>query len=443
VVSQVLTTVDDQTLPLYIYPGLRGAISPALGAVSAFFIAVVAIAFALVLRLGKLERFLFRMTSAAIVGTGFMASVHAESLRRIGVTVLGVVGSSPARAAEQAQSGGLPLPYKDFEELLADERVDVVHVCSPNHLHREHAIAALRAGKHVVCEKPLAMTTEEALELRDVARASGLVHAICFINRFYPHCQEARARVESGAAGTVRLITGSFLQDWLAKDTDWNWRLDPALGGSLRAVGDIGSHWLDLAGFIGGRRVEAVMADLTTAIPTRLRPLDGPRATFAAAADGPTEPTTIDTEDIAGILIRFEGGARGVLTLSQVSPGRKARLSFELSGSEASLHWSSETPEELWIGHRDDANQVLLRGGATSSARADAFNDYPAGHAQGYPDAFKALHRTVYAAVAAGGPPAAPDYPTFDDGVEQALIADAVAQSARDGRWVSIDRSLA
>ena len=380
------------------------------------------------------------MTGAAIIGTGFMGSVHAEALRRIGVTVLGVVGSSPGRAAEQATSAGLPLPYPDLGALLHDERVDVVHVCSPNHLHRDHALAALRAGKHVICEKPLAMNSAQAGELRDVARSSGLVHAVCFVNRFYPHCQEARARVESGAAGTVRLVTGSFLQDWLAKDTDWNWRLDPALGGSLRTVGDIGSHWLDLAGFISCRRVESVVADLTTTIPTRFRPLDGPTVTFTAAAGGPTEPTPIDTEDVAGLLIRFEGGARGVLTLSQVSPGRKARLSFEISGSQESLHWNSETPEELWIGHRDEPNQVLLRGGVTASVRADAFNDYPAGHAQGYPDAFKAFFRATYAAVRAGESPVAPDYPTFDDGLEQALIADAVAQSARDGRWADVDR---
>jgi predicted dehydrogenase len=378
---------------------------------------------------------------AAIVGTGLMASVHAEALRRIGVAVLGVVGSSPERATEQAASAGLPLPYKDFEDMLGDDRVDVVHVCSPNHLHHEQALAALRSGKHVICEKPLAMTSAQAAELRDVAEESGLVHAICFINRFYPHCQEARARVESGAVGAVRLITGGFLQDWLAEDTDWNWRLDPALGGSLRAVGDIGSHWLDLANFVSGRRVEAVMADLTTAIPVRHRPLDGARATFSAAAGGPTEPTTIDTEDMAGVLLRFEGGARGVLTLSQVSPGRKAQLSFELSGSEASLHWSSENPEELWIGFRDEANQILLRGGASTSERARTFNDYPAGHAQGYPDAFKAFHRAVYAAIVTGRPPAGREYPTFDDGLEQALVGDAIAQSAREGRWVSVDRS--
>jgi predicted dehydrogenase len=373
---------------------------------------------------------------AAIVGTGFMAAVHAEALRRIDVPILGVAGSSPARSIEQATALGLSA-YPTFADLLADDRVDVVHVCSPNHLHHDHALAALQAAKHVVCEKPLAMTSTQAAELHDVARRSGLVHAVCFISRFYPHCQGARQRVASDEVGDVRLISGTYLQDWLAKDTDWNWRLDPELGGSPRAVADIGSHWLDLAGFIGGRRVEAVVADLTTAIPTRLRPL-APTGTFAAAT-GPTEATTVTTEDIAGVLIRFEGGARGALTVSQVSPGRKNNLSLELSGSKASLHWESENPEQLWIGHRDEPNQILLRG--SDGGAGPASGDYPAGHAQGFADAFKALHRTVYAAIRAGGPPASPDYPTFDAGLEQALVADAIVRSAHSGQWVSVSRS--
>jgi len=378
---------------------------------------------------------------AAIVGTGFMASVHAEALRRIGVPVLGVAGSSHARGLEQAHALGLPLPYQSYRDLLVDDRVDVIHVCSPNHLHHEHALAALRAGKHVICEKPLAMTSSEAAELCDVAHSCGLVHAVCFVSRFYPHCQEARIRVQSGDVGQVRLISGSYLQDWLAKDTDWNWRLDPRLGGSLRAVGDIGSHWLDLASFVGGRRIEAVAADLTTAIPTRLRPLNASTTTFSEATGGLTEETSIVTEDIAGVLIRFEGEARGVLALSQVSPGRKNRLSFELSGSTASLNWDSENPEELWIGRRDEPNQILLRGSATASTSAAGSGDYPAGHAQGFPDAFKAMHRTIYHAIATGRPPTRPDYPTFDDGLEQAAVADAIAASAVERQWVSVEQS--
>lgn len=363
--------------------------------------------------------------AAAIIGTGFMGRVHAESLARIGVRVLGIVGSTPERAA----AAGIAQPYSGMDEMLADDRVNVVHVCSPNHLHYEQALAALRAGKHVVCEKPLAMTPAEARELRDTARELGLVNAVCFINRFYPLCQQAAAQVSSGALGAVRLVTGGYLQDWLSKDTDWNWRLDPRLGGSLRVVGDIGSHWLDLASYVTGQRVESVMADLTTTIPTRHRPLRSVE-TFTQAVDQETEPTTVTTEDVAGILLRFDGGARGVLSLSQVSPGRKNNLTFDLSGSDGSLNWGLENPERMWIGHRDDPSQILMR----------TEGDYPPGHAQGYPDTFKALHHAVYTAVASGKAPAVPDFPTFDDGLEQALIGEAIAQSARLEQWATVER---
>ena len=349
--------------------------------------------------------------AAAIVGTGFMARAHAESLARNGVPVLGVVGSSRERAA----AAGIAEPYLSLADMLADDRVDTVHICSPNHCHYEQSLAALRAGKHVICEKPLAMTPAQACEIRDTAEDLGLVNAVCFISRFYPLCQEAATRVDSGIAGSVRLVTGTYLQDWLAKDTDWNWRLDPEIGGPLRVVGDIGSHWLDLVGFVCGQRIVEVMADLATVIPQRF--LD-------------SEPTAVATEDMAGVLLRFDGGARGVLTLSQVSPGRKNHLAFEVSGSAASLSWGSENPEQLWIGHRDEPNQVQLR----------AVGDYPPGHAQGYPDAFKAMFRAVYTAIAAGIAPEKADYPTFDDGLEQVLIGDAIAESARLGRWVAVQR---
>lgn len=362
---------------------------------------------------------------AAIVGTGFMARVHAEALARIGVPVLGIVGSSPERVAAARLSHSV---YDSFADMLDDDRVDAVHICSPNHLHHEQTLAALHAGKHVICEKPLAITPAQAHQLRDTADEFGLVNAVCFINRFYPHCQEAAAKVCSGLVGSVRLVTGTYLQDWLAKDTDWNWRLDPERGGTLRAVGDIGSHWLDLVSFVCGQRVESVMADLTTVIQTRVRPFDS-GATFAKS---PMlgEPVAVTTEDTAGVLLRFDGGARGVLTLSQVSPGRKNHLAFEVSGSQASLGWGSENPEQLWTGHRDDPNQVQLR----------ATGDYPAGHAQGYPDTFKAMFRAVYDAVGGGNAPETPNYPTFHDGYEQMLVGDAIGESAHLGHWVSIQR---
>ena len=361
---------------------------------------------------------------AAVVGTGFIGVVHVEALRRLGVEVVGVVGSSPERAAAKE---GLPAPYPSFEAMLADASVEVVHLTTPNHLHFEQARAALAAGKHVVCEKPLAMTSAETAELVRLAEESGLVHAVNFNVRFYPQCQEARARVEAGELGTVRLVSGGYLQDWLLHDTDWNWRLDPALGGSLRAVGDIGSHWLDLITFVTGRHIEAVMADLSTFIPVRRKPV-GPVETFAVGAAGDTVEAPMETEDAAGILLRFEGGARGVLTVSQVSAGRKNLLSFQIDGAERSLAWASERPEELWTGHRDRPNELMLR----------ERGDYPPGHAQGFADTFKALYRAVYAAVAAGGPPPEPDYPTFADGHEEAVIGEAIARSAREGRWVAV-----
>jgi predicted dehydrogenase len=361
------------------------------------------------------------------VGTGFIGVVHVEALRRLGIEVTGVVGSTPERAAEKARQAALPPPYPSFEAMLDDPAVDVVHLTTPNHLHFEQVKQALAAGKHVVCEKPLAMDSGETAELLRTAEQSGLVHAVNFNIRFYPQVQEARRRVAAGEIGDVRLISGGYLQDWLLWDTDWNWRLDPAAGGSLRAVGDIGSHWLDLVQFVTGRRVESVLADLTTFIAVRKQPT-GPVETFSGATDGETVDTPMETEDAAGILLRLSGGARAVATISQVSAGRKNFLHWEIDGSKAAVSWASESPEELWIGHRDRPNERMLR----------EQGDYPPGHAQGFPDTFKDLYRAVYAAVAAGGPPDEPDYPTFADGHDEAVIADAIARSHAEQRWVTV-----
>ena len=369
-----------------------------------------------------------RDIKAAVVGTGFIGVVHVEALRRLGVEVTGIVGSTPERAAEKARAAALPDPYPSFEAMLEDPAVDVVHLTTPNHLHYPQVRDTLAAGKHVVCEKPLAMTSEETGELLRLAEESGLVHAVNFNIRYYAQNQEARRRVQAGEIGDVRLISGGYLQDWLLLDTDWNWRLDPAAGGSLRAVGDIGSHWLDLVTYITGRHVEAVMADLTTFIPIRKQPT-GPVETFSGAAAGETVDTPMETEDTAGILLRLTGGARAVATISQVSAGRKNRLHWEIDGSQSALAWHSEAPEELWIGHRGRPNELLL----------NERGDYPPGHAEGFPDTFKRLYRNVYGAVASGGPPDDPDYPTFADGHEEALIADAVARSHAERRWVELD----
>jgi predicted dehydrogenase len=377
---------------------------------------------------------------AAVVGTGFIGVVHVEALRRLGVEVTGVVGSSPERAREKARTAVLPEPYESFEAMLADERVDVVHITSPNKLHLPQARAALEAGKHVVCEKPLAMTSAETGELLELANQSGLVHAVNFNIRFYSQVIEAHERIARGDLGAVHQVTGSYLQDWLLLETDWNWRLDPAEGGELRAVGDIGSHWIDLLQFVTGRRVEAVMADLATVVAVRQVPV-GPVETFSSAAAGDTVPREMETEDLAGMLLRLEGGARAVMSVSQVSAGRRNACSFEIDGGAGSLAWTSERPEELWLGHRERPNELLLRDPTLMSPVAGAASALPAGHLEGFAETFRELYRAVYRAVLAGGPPERPDYPTFADGHDEAVIAEAIQASAREGRWVTVDRT--
>jgi predicted dehydrogenase len=376
---------------------------------------------------------------AAVVGTGFIGVVHVDALRRLGIEVTGVVGSSPERAREKARAAGLPEPYESFEAMLADPRVDVVHITSPNDAHAPQVRAAMAAGKHVVCEKPLGLDARETAELLALAEASGLVHAVNFNIRFYPQVQEAAARVRAGELGDVRLVSGGYLQDWLLLDTDWNWRLDPAVGGALRAVGDIGSHWIDLMTFVTGQHVEAVCADLTTFIPVRREPV-GPVQTFSQATGGETIDHPMSTEDAAGLLLRFDGGARAVATISQVSAGRKNLLSFEIDGSAGALAWESESPERLWLGHRGRPNELLLRDASLMHRSAAATTQLPGGHAEGFADTFRELYRAVYAAVADGAPGGTdtPTYPTFADGHEEALIGAAIARSAHEGRWVTV-----
>jgi predicted dehydrogenase len=377
---------------------------------------------------------------AAVIGTGFIGTVHVEALRRIGVQVLGVLGSTPERGAARAVVLGVPRAYGSLEELLADPEVDVVHVASPNDLHVAQTRAILAAGRHVVCEKPLAMTAAGSLELVELAATTGLVNATNFNIRYYPLNQQARETVAEGTLGEVRLVTGRYFQDWLLLESDWNWRLQPDRGGALRAVGDIGSHWLDLMTYITGQRIEAVMADLTTFIAARREPI-GPVETFATGSSSETVSRPIATEDTASILLRFEGGARGAVSISQISPGRKNSLQYEIDGSTAALAWDSEQPDQAWIGHRERPNEILIRNPALMGPAGQAAAALPGGHVEGFFDTFCAHFRAVYADVVAGAPSSRPGYPTFADGHDEMLVGDAIARSARDGRWVTVERS--
>ena len=370
---------------------------------------------------------------AGVVGTGFIGVVHVDALRRLGVEVLGVVGSTPERAAAK----GIAPAYDSLDALLADGRIDVVHVTTPNALHFPQVRAALAAGKHVVCENPLADSADESAELVRTADEAGVVNCTNFHNRFYAIVQDARERVRAGEVGAVWSVHGGYLQDWLAYPTDWNWRLEIDRAGELRVVGDVGTHWLDTAQFVTGLRVVELLADLATVIPTRQRPV-GEVETFAAAGEAEREDVVITTDDLAHILLRFENGARGSVVLSQVAPGRKNSLRIEVDGSAGALAWDSERHEELWLGRRDEPNGIVLRNAALMHPAAAARTHLPVAHPEGFVDAFRELYAAVYADVARGGPSADPDYPTFRDGHVGNVLCDAVALSNRERRWVEV-----
>ena len=390
-------------------------------------------------RLEEGARMGFAGIGAAVIGTGFIGTVHVEALRRIGIDVRGVLGSTPERGADRAQTLGVARAYASLEELLGDGTVDVVHVTSPNHLHVGQASAVMAAGKHVVCEKPLAMNATESAQLAARADQAGVVNAVNFNIRFYPLHQHTREIVADGRLGEVRLVTGHYFQDWLLFDTDWNWRLEPDKGGALRAVGDIGSHWLDLMAFVTGQPIVAVMADLATFVRARQQPM-GPVETFSTERHGDTVTRLMGTEDVASILLRFANGARGAVSVSQISPGRKNSLQWEIDGSLGAAAWDSETPDHLWLGHRDRPNELLLRNPALMGAAGRVAAALPGGHVEGFADTFAALFRAIYADVAAGRPAERPPYATFAEGHDEMLVNDAIAASAASGRWVDVAR---
>lgn len=374
--------------------------------------------------------------NAAIIGTGFIGGVHLGALRRLGINVSGVLGSTAERGALGAKAMGISRSYDDLDALLADDTVDVVHVTSPNHAHFPQVKAILEAGKHVICEKPLAMTSAQSAQMVEIAKASGKVAAVCYNIRFYPLNQHARGMVAAGDLGDPRFVTGHYHQDWLAKRTDWNWRLEVEEGGALRSVGDIGTHWVDLVSFIMGQKAQSVLADLSTFIPERDRPT-GPVETFSTTT-GESEPEQIKTDDAAMILLRFENGAKAAMTTSQINMGRKNSLQWDIAGAKASAAWDSETPDHLFIGHRDAPNQILQRDAGMMNATGAGAAHLPGGHVEGFADSFRALFAQVYKDVAQGGRSDDATWASFEDGHYEMQFCDAVVESAKTGTWVEI-----
>jgi predicted dehydrogenase len=379
-----------------------------------------------------------RTIKAAVIGAGFIGPAHVEALRRLGfVEVVALVDADLARAEQKAAALSIPRAYQDYREMLKDPEIEVVHNCSPNNVHFEINSAILECGKHCVSEKPLAMTAEEARRLVELARKTGLVNAVDFNYRFYPLVQQAKAMCDSGEVGEVYAVHGSYLQDWLYLETDYNWRLEPEVSGESRAVADIGSHWCDLVQFMTGRTITEVCGDLVTVHKTRKKP-KGPIETYAGKLMRPEDyqEVPINTEDYASVLFTLDNGAHGAFTVCQVAAGRKNRLHYEIDGSKCALSADLERPNELWVGYREKANEVVIKDPSLLKPAARPYAHYPGGHPEGYPDGPKNLFNNVYLKVM--GDPAALPFPTFEDGHRAVAIVEAVLKSSRERKWTNI-----
>ena len=375
--------------------------------------------------------------SVAIIGLGFVGRAHLESLRRLGIHVKGGMLSTADRGSSAAKSLGLEKSYATLADLAADKDVTCVHICSPNHVHFEQASALLRAGKHILCEKPLAMDSRESQMLKAIEKETGFVGGVAHNLRYYPLCQEARSLVKSGAIGKPLLVHGKFHQDWLLFPSDWNWRLESKLGGDLRAVSDIGTHWMDLAMFVTGSRITEICADLATIHQTRRKPR-GHVESFSKASAGAYDEVSITTDDYASVLVHFENDLRGFYSVSQVSAGRKCSLGFEVNGSEGSLAWNAEDPNTLWIGRREKANGSLIKDPSLLSPEARGYAAYPGGHTEGYPDTFVQLFKDFYAYLDAGDYKAPRSFPTFSTGHDELILCETIAESAQKRAWLEI-----
>ena len=374
----------------------------------------------------------------AVAGLGFIGPAHIEALRRIpNIEVSAISDIDPETAKAKAQALGIEKYTDDFDELISGD-IDSVHICTPNNLHFAMAKKALLAGKHVICEKPLATTIAEAEELVALAKEKKLINAVHFNIRYYPLIRQMKVMREKGELGDVYSIIGSYLQDWLFYETDYNWRLEPEQSGESRAIADIGSHLIDLLEYISGLEIVEVMADFNTIHKTRKKPLK-PIETYSGMMLKPEDyaDVPINTEDHANVLLRFNNGNRGSITVSQVAAGRKNRLSLEIAGSKQTFAWTSEQPNDLWIGKRETYNGMMMRDPSLFEAEARKLISFPGGHNEGFPDTSKQLFKEVYAAIAKNDTPN-PSYPTFKDGLRELVLCERIIESNKKQAWVKV-----
>ncbi len=379
-----------------------------------------------------------RRLRTALIGTGFMGKVHADGIRRLGnVDIVGVAASDHAQARAFADAFGIPAATDDFKTLLADKTLDAVHVLTPNALHFPISKAALEAGKNVLCEKPLTVTETQARELVEIAANKNLANCVEHNLRCYPLVQQMRRMRENGDLGDILIVQGTYSQDWLLYDTDWNWRVNAHDNGALRAMGDIGSHWMDTIQHVTGLKISALCADLQTFQRTRKRP-KGSVETFSGKTLNPSDyqEVPVDTDDFGAVLVHLGDRARGAFTVSQMSAGCKNKFALEIYGTKSGVAWNQERPDELWIGHRNSPNQIVIKDPSLLDPRAAAYADLPGGHSEGYDDTHKQVFKRFYARVA---DPAAPvEYPTFADGQLGMRLLEKVLESSQTRGWVTV-----
>jgi len=379
-----------------------------------------------------------RKLKTAVLGTGFMGRVHTEGIRRLGnVEVAAIAASSDEKAKKFAAEVGVERSTGDYRTLLKDPEIDAVHVCTPNALHFPMAKAALEAGKNVLCEKPLATSSAEAEEMVKLARAKNLANCTFHNLRYYPMVQHLRRIREAGELGDIWCVQGTYSQDWLLYDTDWNWRIDSKANGRSRTFGDIGTHWCDMIEHVTGLRITSLCADLQTFHKTRKRP-KGSIETFAGKTLKPEdyEVVPIDTEDFGAILVRLGERARGAFTISQISAGRKNRLAIEVYGTKGSAAWDQEKPDELWLGQRNSPNHVIVKDPSLMNEKARSYADLPGGHSEGYDDTFKQVFRRFYRTVEDRSAPA--EYAQFVDGLRGMQLVEKVLESSAKHAWVDV-----
>jgi predicted dehydrogenase len=377
-----------------------------------------------------------RRVKTAVIGSGFMGRVHSDAIRRLGhVDIAAVAAHTDADAAAFGQSIGVDRTTADYSQILSDPEIEAVHVCTPNSLHFPMSKAALEAGKAVLCEKPLSMSAAEAEEMVKLAEAKKLANCVNHNLRFYPVVQQMRRMIEAGELGEVLVVQGTYSQDWLLYDTDYNWRIEKAANGPLRVVGDIGSHWMDLVQHLTGLKITALCADLNILHKTRKKPKKAIQ-TFAGKTLRPEDydEVPIDTEDFGAVLVHLGDRARGAYTVSQVNAGCKNRFQMEIFGTKCGVIWNQERPDELWIGHRNSPNQIILKDPSLLDPQAAAYADLPGGHSEGYDDTHKQIFRRFYRKVA--DPSAPVEYPTFADGLDGMRLLEKVMESHARRVWV-------